>query len=437
MNADSIWLQSETQSYSFTHVFDLANQLPSFNKGRVVWFYSDVTIHELAQILALWIKGAVLVPVHREWKSEVIQRLVLLTGATPWNEFEGLENYPHFESLVAFIQTSGTDSFPKIVPISKSMVEAATQTTAHFFDIHPGDVWFLNLPIHHIGGLSILLRAYYLRYTVFIPDKKEKKSYKQAIKLGYTQFASLVPTQLKSLLDENILPHPSFKQILLGGGPVTKSVLQSALSVGYSVVYSFGMTETAAQFTGKWFQAYSLIDSVSVGKTVAPNQFRITREHPPYQTASEGLLWVSGPQVFANYKSGEEVLRDGDWFCTGDFARLTTDGELEVLMRRTDRIVSGGENINPIEVECILDSYPEINEALVTGKLDEVWGEKLVCLYIGDIKDESTLKSWLKERLESYKIPKEFIKVDQLPRVSISKLDRKTAKKWVNEDKSS
>lgn len=423
-------LQSESKFYTFEHIRHIADEYSSINKGIPVWFYSDSSIDELAHILALWWKGAVLVPVSRCWSSTIIQRLLDKTGAISWTDcINHYSKSPQYPELSAFIQTSGTDSFPKIVPITKAMQMAATETTAHFFTIQKGDSWLLNLPIHHIGGLSILLRAFHLGYSVFISEHGQKQVFKALIKNGNVQFASLVPTQLKQLVDEQIKPHSRFKQLLLGGGPVSKFVLQAALDLGFSVVNSFGMTETAAQFTGKKYKPGDQINSVSVGKPINSNTFKITDENPPYEPKEEGLLWISGPQVFSSYLSGEDFLTHEAWFCTGDFARLNSDGELEIEMRRTDRIVSGGENINPIEVEKILETYDEIKEALVTGKSDEVWGEKLVCLYTGDIKDESKLKSWLKERLEPYKIPKEFIRLNQLPRISISKLDRKAAKK--------
>ncbi|TNE74269.1 hypothetical protein EP331_02280 [bacterium] len=425
----AIWISAPDFSVTFDEVKQLADSLISV--PETIWFYSNCPAQQLVILLAYWLRGSALAPVSPQWNTEVQERFITLTKAVFIEDIPATFN-SNPSSISCFIQTSGTSSFPKIVPISRQMFDSAVKTTSEFLPAGLGDSWLLNLPLHHVGGLSILLRAWFMKYTVFIPPVNDKDFYKQAISQGLCNYISLVPTQLQRLLSEQIVPHPKFKRVLLGGGPVSVSVLQSALNSGFTIVNSFGMSETAAQITGKLYQANNVVNSVSVGLPIDENPFRITSEQEPFEATTEGLLWFKGKQVFDSYSSKESALFDGDWFCTGDFAKLNTIGELEILMRRTDRIVSGGENINPIEIEQILETHPSVQECLVTGKPDEIWGEKLValCVLNGNL-DTKELKTFLKERLEAFKIPKEFISVDELPRISISKLDRKTARELV------
>jgi len=134
---------------------------------------------------------------------------------------------------------------------------------------------------------------------------------------------------------------------------------------------------------------------------------------------------VKGPQVISQYPfSNENSSFSNAWFCTGDYGRLNTFGNLEILMRRTDRIVSGGENINPNEIELILNEYLSISDCAVLGIPDEEWGQKVVLLYIGNVKVDD-LKSYLLNKIERFKVPKEFVNVKSIPRISISKINRR------------
>ncbi len=158
---------------------------------------------------------------------------------------------------------------------------------------------------------------------------------------------------------------------------------------------------------------------------------------PPGQ---EGLLWLKGPQVFDGYldPDGNDLHFDENgWFSSGDYALITKNGELKILMRRTDRIVTGGENVNPVEVEQALCEHPDVLEAAVFGIPDDEWGQRVAALIVrrDQRSDFPDLSEHLSLRLRRYQIPKEIIVADSLPYTRTGKIDRSRLPEWVEKNK--
>lgn len=432
------WIKNTSESFLFDEVINLAQKLDLNEiKNEAIHFPSALSLTDLKLVLACWLRGLALVPLAKNVSNQQKERLIDCAKSCSFDSVSICSNVVFHEPIeldlaktACFIQTSGSVNLPKIVAIKNRQLLAASKTTSHWIKTTKTDTWLLNLPLHHIGGLSILFRAWFSRFQVEYEPNFTLSDLKKHIEKGSAQFISLVPTQLKRLLDVGLIPHSDFKMVLLGGGPCSEKVLQNGLNVGLAIVTSFGMTETAAQFTGNLYKAFEKINSVQLGKPAHENQIKITSENPPYLPANEGLLWIKGEQISTEYASGDDLLIENGWFCTEDFARFDSDKNLEILMRRSDRIVSGGENINPIEIENYLNQTEGILDCVVVGIPDEEWGQKVVALIQAEKKyffDKNELKTQLKSHLEAFKIPKEFINVDEIPRISISKLDRKRA----------
>lgn len=436
------WIKNKSDSFSFDEIIHFAQSLSLKHiKHEAIHFHSELSLFDLKLVLAFWLRGFALVPISKNVSIQQKERLIDCAKSC------SLESISiHTDSSInhkieldlaktaCFIQTSGSQNLPKIVALRNQQLLAASKTTSHWIKATKTDTWLLNLPLHHIGGLSILFRAWFSRFQVEYVPNITLIDLKERIENGSVQFVSLVPTQLKRLVEIGVKPHQTFKTVLLGGGPCSEKVLQNGLNAGFEIVTSFGMTETAAQFTGNLYKEKEIVHVVHVGKPAPANHVKITSENSPFTASNEGLLWLKGEQISQNYASGESMLIDENWFCTEDFARFDSDGNLEILMRRSDRIVSGGENINPIEIEQYLNQTEEILDCVVVGIPDEEWGQKVVALiqldknYLFDDQfDEIGLKNKLKSSLEAFKIPKKFIVVAEVPRISISKLDRKRA----------
>jgi o-succinylbenzoate---CoA ligase len=260
------------------------------------------------------------------------------------------------------VLTSGTTGEAKPIAHTREMWEANAQGVRELLGVADGDRWLLQLPTHHMGGLSVLMRA-----QIWGSD---------VVGEGDAEWASLVPTQLARGWEKP----PSLKGAVIGGGPMPAELPPWAIP-------SYGMTETCGM--------------VWAGRPLPGTEFR---------TAPDGELELRGPTVAA----------DG-WLATGDLGRLDADGVLHIEGRKTDLIITGGENVAPQEVERVLAQHPGVEDVAVAGVADPEWGERLVALVVGDT---AGLADWARERLPGFKVPKEFHSVETLPRNSGGKLVR-------------
>ncbi len=339
--------------------------------------------------------------------------------------------------IFGYFFTSGTSEKPKIVPLKRRQIIHAAQSSAKNFKPRPNHFWLLCLPLNHIGGIAIILRSLIYRTAIYRMNEFHEEMIREFLMLNpLFDAASLVPTMLKRLLeDPQFRTHRDFKAVLLGGGPISQDLLKKAVERGIPIVSSYGMTETCAQFAANMFHQPSGIYTpmTSVGKPFSPNEVEIRDEDGGKLGANQsGLIWVKGPQVFDGYFSKKQNKGRFDkegWFNTGDYGHMNMRKQLFIESRRTDLIVTGGENVNPNEVEQAIERLNYIREAAVIGVQDEEWGQKVVAFVVPE--DESKpeleeLKEHLQHRLSDFKMPKELHVVDALPKTNTGKI-----KKWM------
>jgi O-succinylbenzoic acid--CoA ligase len=213
--------------------------------------------------------------------------------------------------------------------------------------------------------------------------------------------ASLVPTQLARLLDAGAAPGPRLRVVLLGGAPADQTLLARARDAGWPVAPSYGLTEACSAVT-----IAEPGDTDTAGRALPGLRVAI---------AADDEILVEGPSV-----AGGGVLR------TGDLGRLDERGGLVVVGRRSDTIVTGGENVAPAEIEAVLLEHPAVAEAGVFGRPDPEWGEAVtarVVLRAAAAPEE--LRAWCAARLARYKVPKAIEPADALPRNAAGKLVRR------------
>ncbi len=169
----------------------------------------------------------------------------------------------------------------------------------------------------------------------------------------------------------------------------------------------------------------------SAGRPLLPVQLRIMRENRPVPADEPGVIYLQGPTITPGYadrpEATAEAFQDG-WFCTGDLGYLDADGYLYVLDRRSDLIISGGENVYPAEIESMLLTHPAVAEVGVCGRDDLDWGQvplAFVKLHPGQHTSPASLQEYARQHLASYKVPKAIHIVDELPRNSSGKLLRR------------
>jgi len=290
--------------------------------------------------------------------------------------------------------------------------------------VHPHDRWLLTMPLYHIGGMTIVFRsAIYGTEIVLHPSFDLDKVYRALTQENIT-IVSLVPTMLHRLLEKypNFKPSSSLRVILLGGAGAPESLVRKALDLNLPIALTYGLTEATSQVaTSTPEQTRAKPDSV--GKPLSGTAVRIVDENDQSLPANEvGEIVVTGDTVMQGYLGKSRLKRD---LHTGDIGTLDSDGDLWVLTRRTDLIVSGGENIYPEEVERALTTHPAVSEACAVGLPDQEWGQSVAAaVVVNEFINEESLIQFLRGHLAGYKIPKKIIFVESLPHTSSGKLMR-------------
>lgn len=354
-------------------------------------------------------------------------------------ETKALSTTIHTSEIFGYFFTSGTSNTPKIVPLKRRQMYAAAKSSADNLLPEPNHYWLHCLPLNHIGGISIILRSIIYGIGIYRLDEFDENIVNNILaKHKKIQAVSLVPTMLKRLLQNpSFRIHKLFKAVLIGGGPVDVKMLRKAVERGIPIISSYGMTETCAQIA-----AHSLFKSSgtytplsSAGTLFSGNLVEIRDEKGRRQPVNEcGLIWLKGSQLFDGYYENNhaEYFDENGWFNSGDFGRLDRHGYLFIENRRTDLIISGGENINPIEIEQALEHLYGISEAAVIGIEDEEWGQKVVALITvapSETPSLESVKNKLKGKIAAFKLPKELIIVEAMPKTSTGKIKRRELKK--------
>jgi o-succinylbenzoate---CoA ligase len=264
--------------------------------------------------------------------------------------------------------------------------------------LRPGNRWLHSLPMYHIGGLSIMFRCLLAGATIAVPRPGTSLGTDIA-GLGATHL-SLVSTQLSRLLREDADPG-GLEAVLMGGGPVPPSLLDEALTRGLPVHTSYGLTEMASQVTTTP-PAASLEELRTAGRALPNREVSISER---------GEILVRGETLFAGYVEGDELDRplDADgWFHTGDLGGLDENGYLRVGGRMDNLFISGGENVQPEEIEEALCRLEGIDEAVVVPVPDEEFGARPVAFVRAAGREPEDLAQELEQVLPRFKIPISF-----------------------------
>ena len=332
----------------------------------------------------------------------------------------------------AIIHTSGTTGRPKAAILTLGNIHHSAIASAARLGVEANDRWLCVLPLYHVGGLSIVLRS--LIYgTAFQLMRFDVAAVNRALSEQPITLVSLAPTMLRRLLDAKTRAwNPRLRLVLLGGEHAPPALIERALADGVPVAASYGLSEASSQV------ATAMPDTLrrksgTVGKPLHGMAVRIVDDKGadcPPDTPGEAL--VKGASVMRGYHGDTAAtataLREG-WLHTGDIGCMDTDGDLFILQRRGDLIVSGGENVYPAEVEAALRLHPSVADALVFGMADERWGQRvavLIQLAAGETMTAEDMQAFARRHLAGYKIPRAIAFAD-LPRTASGKVLRSAA----------
>jgi o-succinylbenzoate---CoA ligase len=303
------------------------------------------------------------------------------------------------DAVHTVIHTSGTTGEPKPVELTFANHAASAAASADAVGLDPEDRWLCPLPLHHVGGLAVLIRCAIGRTTAVLHERFDAEPVKRVLEGGQVTLASLVPTMLVRLREAGLRAAPGLRAIALGGGPIPAGLLEWAAETGIPVTPVYGMTETSSQ-----------VVAGSPGRPLRGVELDI---------GPDGEILVRGPMVARG-----QLAADG-WLHTGDLGRLDEQGRLHVEGRLKELIVTGGENVAPLEVEQALLAHPAVADAAVVGRPDPEWGEAITAFVVlREPAEPDDLRAWCRDRLAPHKVPKQLTPVDSLPRSPGGKLLR-------------
>jgi len=321
-------------------------------------------------------------------------------GGAPFNMAE-----PDERELALVVHTSGTTRAPRPVELTYGNLAAHVRAVGHVLGTDPEERWLCPMPLSHVAGLLVLVRSAAGAGTVVLePAPFDADRVARALRDGGITLASLVPTMLARVLDAGGRPGPRLRRVLLGGGPVPAALVRRAVDAGFPVSQTYGLTEACSTVT-----VADPGDLETAGRPLPGTGVTV---------AADGEILVSGPTVVGEW----DALR------TGDLGRLGKDGRLTVVGRKSETIVSGGENVSPVEVEAVLEEHPGVAEAGVFARSHPTWGESVTARIVPRGETAPTaaeLRAHCAERLAGYKVPKAFELAERLPRTASGKLLRR------------
>lgn len=333
------------------------------------------------------------------------------------------------DRLQAIVFTSGTTGRPKGAMLTYSNHFHSAVASAFRLGVMPTDRWLACLPLYHVGGLAILLRACLYGTAVVLQDGFDPDRVDRSLAHDQVTLVSLVPTMLYRLLPQATAGRwPALRLILLGGAAASEQLLRDAAGTGLPVASTYGLTEAASQVaTQEPAQAQRKLGSA--GRPLLFTHLRIAADDGGDLPCGEvGEVCVAGPSVFAGYFRDDTataaVLQDGE-LRTGDLGYLDDDGELWLVQRRSDLIVCGGENVYPAEVENVLATHPAVEAVCVVGLPDDEWGQRVAALVVANEPIAAAeLAGFAREHLAGYKIPSLMRFAQVLPLTGSGKVSR-------------
>jgi O-succinylbenzoic acid--CoA ligase len=356
-----------------------------------------------------WAAGAAVLPV--DHRSPPVEAEALLERARPTivldaggaRRVDGRPTDPH---IVLIVHSSGTGGSPKLAQFDRRAIDAAVASSTLALEASDEDRWLCCLPLSHVGGLLVLLRAISLGAPVAVHARFDPEAVMAESGVAFT---SVVPTMLGRLVETGA-DLSSFRAILIGAAHLSAELRTRAERAGANVVETYGLTETCGGV-------------VYEGVPLPGTEMRID---------ADGGIQLRGPTLMHRYRFDEEVsaaafTHDG-WLRTGDAGEIDRDGRLHVVGRIDDLINTGGERVWPDQVEAALRDHPGVRDVAAGGRPDPEWGQRVAVWVVpadpADPPSLEELRAFAARTLPRYAAPRELTLADRLPRTLSGKLRR-------------
>jgi long-chain acyl-CoA synthetase len=338
----------------------------------------------------------------------------------------------HPTDLAAIVYTSGTTGEPKGVCLSYNNFVSNAQASIEHMRISPGHHFLGVLPPFHVFGLTVIhFIPVLLGSTVtYVPRFSPQAAY-EAIAKHQLSILMAVPSMYAAIARLKDIDPAAFEKVHLavsGGEPLPRTVYDHVLQrTGVRLMEGYGLTESSPVISCDlpWDHQVG-----TVGPLLPDVEIQIRDSSgEAVETGQRGELFVRGPNIMQGYYNKPEqtqamISRDG-WLSTGDICEMHADQHLRITGRAKDVIIVGGENVYPREVEAVLEAHPDIAEAAVVGKKSGTRGEVVVGFVVqlpGSSVSDKDLRSYCRDYLAGYKIPREIHLCEDFPRTPSGKI---------------
>ncbi len=424
---DDLALLHSKESLTFGELLErvapLLEPLAALGPGPIA-FIAEPTVSSLLLFYALFEVKRPALPLNPRLLAHEQEELRRRAGAHLVRVEEGIvrlvESGAGSNTAAALLlATSGSTGSPRLVALGEEALVTAAEGSQRNLGWKASDRWLLTVGLGHIGGAAIVVRCLLARRPVVLPSPDWPLL--DWIISSKSTLVSLVPTQVERLLPlVNRSRATSLRAILVGGAPTPSRLVRRGRRRGLPILLTYGMTEAGSQIAT---QPPSDLNQSSEDRLtdvgfVLPNLDLCVTDQQ---------LKLRGPVLFSGYIGEPTPFDSQGWFDTGDSGRVRDDGRLCVFGRRHDRIISGGENVAPREVELVLESHPDVGRVVVLGLADPVWGEVVAAAIVPErtrpgLLDE--LRELARLRLAPFKRPRVLALLPELPLLPTDKIDR-------------
>jgi O-succinylbenzoic acid--CoA ligase len=419
------WLISNNSQYFYqiaTELYLQLSQLSTQEKPRKIILAEREPVRFLASFIAACAAKCPVFLCNPDWgKNEWQQVFDLVQPDIVW----GLDNISfqppiaNYQSPITnyiMIPTGGSSGKIKFAIHTWETLTASVQGFTEYFQLNAVNS-FCILPLYHVSGLMQFMRSFTTGGKLVISPFKEVKSY-QLPNINVSDFfISLVPTQLQRLLQNPQLTQwlSQFQTVLLGGAPPWNELLEKARFHQIRLAPTYGMTETASQIATLNPDDF-LNGKINSGHILPHAKITIDNLTENLNIQAKSLALGYYPQLWTN----------PGHFLVDDIGFLDSEGYLHIIGRTSNKIITGGENIYPAEIESAIRKTNLIIDVCVIGIPDKYWGQALTAIYLPKHPNTSTLEieTQLKNQLSKFKIPKYWIPLSNLPRNGQGKINR-------------
>ena len=431
---DHLFIEAPRSSVTFARADERVSTMAGGLKDLGIRRYDRVAVWASNQIdsalaiFAIWRVGGIceLVntrltegEVHRQLQRANSQQIVGVNppklgfktvdpGSLSGDPIEGSKIDPADTALI--IHTSGPAGGPKGVRLTFANLDSAAASCSAQIHQTPEDRWLTLLPLSQIGGASIIIRCVRRGNAAVLEPGFRAERVVEILSSGSVTLASMVPPMLRRVLEVSEGPFHGLRALLLSGASVSDELCARAAVAGIPVIPTYGMTETASH-----------VATARLSDAFGP-RWRLVAVPGAQVRSVDGILQARGPMVSPGYV-GELDRSPSDWFVTGDLGEVDDQGVISVFGRADEVIVTGGDAVFPAEVEHVLESHPEVREAIVVGIPNEVFGSQVVAVFSGDALI-AELERFARAHLAGFKVPKRWVRLERIPKTGLDKPDR-------------